>query len=769
MAASNILFHGQHLNSNFLQDPQEQPFQQFIDHEDEDSTSASFAMVNQKLSSMTLAACDFNGNDSSQHQQSNSGLSVNPMYFNAATTSSCFVDDFQQPVPYPNLPTLNQSSSSSNNSGFLTAPTGNEDNLIDQLQSKLRAAKHQQAKNANNYMVVQKEFQSFVHACRQALNVLHQELSDDFESNYKLSMGELTQHIEQLEDVVQRVQRTSTKPMNGHNDQSIEGKVFDPEFVYYVNKLLESDLSEFNCNTFSNVDVFCIDRAMRSTVLPLLNKPQMLGQHPYPGQTYLPPMPYSSGNDGPAILPATGLPTVVSNSGNVDSNKHFVPSFMNDQTQSAVVPPIFNGNGNNWSNGLKHSDSNQNIQSESSSSQSINHRASHQSARNADNSHFYSGQPPSNGMMENNSMTMPYFANYSNGTSNESSLSAHQQKQNLAKSLQPKLRRDRMIYFCKFGEQGTMNGQFAEPSGVAVNPVSGDILIADANNHRIQVFDKYGKFKFHFGEGKLKFPNRVAISRNTGEIIVSERPPVHQIQVYNRDGSFVCKFGAKHLRHPRGLTVDHKNRVVVVECKVMRVFIFDLRGELMHSFDCSQQIQFPNAVVVSRKEEIFISDNRSHCVKVFNFNGDFLRQIGGQGVTNYPIGVCLNETLDQLLVVDNYNNLNVTIFKLDGTMIGALESTAKHQQCLDVAMLNDNSLVVTSKDLQVYIYRLKDCSPVNGNNSGALLPLNPMAMQHLSPHGHHTPTHHHPSPSHRSTPNKRNMWQNSNGNKHNFN
>jgi len=47
--------------------------------------------------------------------------------------------------------------------------------------------------------------------------------------------------------------------------------------------------------------------------------------------------------------------------------------------------------------------------------------------------------------------------------------------------------RQKMVYHCKFGEFGSQVGQFTEPSGVAVNS-DGDILVADTNNHRIQVF-----------------------------------------------------------------------------------------------------------------------------------------------------------------------------------------------------------------------------------------------------------------------------------------
>ena len=61
------------------------------------------------------------------------------------------------------------------------------------------------------------------------------------------------------------------------------------------------------------------------------------------------------------------------------------------------------------------------------------------------------------------------------------------------------IKRQKMIYHCKFGEFGILEGQFTEPSGVAVN-AQNDIIVADTNNHRIQIFDKEGRFKFQFGE-----------------------------------------------------------------------------------------------------------------------------------------------------------------------------------------------------------------------------------------------------------------------------
>ncbi|ESP00015.1 hypothetical protein LOTGIDRAFT_178023 [Lottia gigantea] len=281
----------------------------------------------------------------------------------------------------------------------------------------------------------------------------------------------------------------------------------------------------------------------------------------------------------------------------------------------------------------------------------------------------------------------------------------------ISSSLYPpksQIRRQKMIYHCRFGEFGVLEGQFTEPSGVAVN-AQNDIIVADTNNHRIQIFDKEGRFKFQFGEcgkrdGQLLYPNRVSVVKASGDIIVTERSPTHQIQIYNQYGQFVRKFGANVLQHPRGVTVDNKGRIIIVECKVMRVIIFDQYGNVLNKFGCSKHLQFPNSVVVNDKEEIFISDNRAHCVKVFNYQGLYLRQIGGEGVTNYPIGVGINSA-GEVLVADNHNNFNLTNFTQDGQLINALESKVKHAQCFDVALMDDGSVVLASKDYKLYIYK----------------------------------------------------------------
>jgi len=315
-------------------------------------------------------------------------------------------------------------------------------------------------------------------------------------------------------------------------------------------------------------------------------------------------------------------------------------------------------------------------------------------------------------------------------------------------STRSQLRRSKMIYHCKFGEFGINDGQFTEPSGVTIN-TNNDIIVADTNSHRIQIFDKDGRFKFKFGEcgkrdGQLLYPNRVSVVKHTGDIVVTERSPTHQIQIYNKYGQFLRKFGANILQHPRGVCVDSKGRIIVVECKVMRVLIFDLMGNVLQKFNCSKYLEFPNGVCCSSgldREEIYISDNRAHCIKVFDYNGNFIRQIGGEGITNYPIGVGINSN-NEILVADNHNNFNLTVFSQDGQLINALESKVKHAQCFDVGLMDDGSIVLASKDYRIYVYKYvnnnlslsssyaNDTNQMVGNNNENCAPAPEFNFEH---------------------------------------
>ncbi|OTF74136.1 hypothetical protein BLA29_005066, partial [Euroglyphus maynei] len=401
-------------------------------------------------------------------------------------------------------------------------------------------------------------------------------------------MIELNNHRTRIEDIVCKLneqlnllqlQESSTNKLSDINCEDI----FDKDFLHNVKNLLESssqDSDLIDTIRIPNIDVQTIDRFIRALIFPMKTQQQH--------QQQLIPF-----NNVDPFLPTTTIDSHFDIIHSQQLSQDNLAKFFHNQQQSQLLDTTWSSHQQN-PNSTKHSShlvpsiqqSTSHFQHLIQPSFDFQQQQQHQPQPTEVNQSFIDTKNQFFlGNINDEFSTLTSYINEQqqqqpfNGSIHPSlthqsinDLNILNQKQAITKSLQPRIRRERISYYQKFGEQGTQEGQFAEPSGVAVNLANDEIYIADANNHRVQVFDKWGKFKFHFGDGKLKFPNRVALSRNTGEIVVSERPPVHQIQVYSKHGIFQCKFGANHLRHPRGLAVDHQNRVVVVECKVMRVF-----------------------------------------------------------------------------------------------------------------------------------------------------------------------------------------------------
>ena len=133
----------------------------------------------------------------------------------------------------------------------------------------------------------------------------------------------------------------------------------------------------------------------------------------------------------------------------------------------------------------------------------------------------------------------------------------------------------------QFGSKGAGDGQFDVPYSVACNS-RGEIIVADYDNHRIQVFDRNGKFLFKFGsyaEGNGQFdrPQGVSVDQRNNQIMVPDEN--HRIQIFDEKGTFLQVFGSKgngdgQLSYPRGVVVDQQGNYVVTDTLNHRIQIF---------------------------------------------------------------------------------------------------------------------------------------------------------------------------------------------------
>ena len=134
-----------------------------------------------------------------------------------------------------------------------------------------------------------------------------------------------------------------------------------------------------------------------------------------------------------------------------------------------------------------------------------------------------------------------------------------------------------------FGSKGLANGQFQYPADIAINS-QGLAYVADMNNHRIQKFSPDGKFLGQFGNrmfsyGKVNKPVGITIdTAATGLVYVSEWG-YNRISVFTSDGVFVSRFGSKgsnidQFNYPSGLTLDKDGFLYVCDFKNFRLIIY---------------------------------------------------------------------------------------------------------------------------------------------------------------------------------------------------
>ena len=137
------------------------------------------------------------------------------------------------------------------------------------------------------------------------------------------------------------------------------------------------------------------------------------------------------------------------------------------------------------------------------------------------------------------------------------------------------------------------------------------------------------------------------------------------------------------------------------------VVIFDVTGKILKIFNCSQFLSVPTGVAVSKNsEELYIVDYRLHCVKVFDYYGNHLMNIGGKGITRYPVDVFVSESGNVVTACNSLKNFSLSVFDDSVRLLNTFNSEPKYNH-YGMALLADGSFLVidSSRNIGVAIYR----------------------------------------------------------------
>ncbi|KAJ8682059.1 hypothetical protein QAD02_017851 [Eretmocerus hayati] len=256
---------------------------------------------------------------------------------------------------------------------------------------------------------------------------------------------------------------------------------------------------------------------------------------------------------------------------------------------------------------------------------------------------------------------------------------------------------------CKFGQLGPNQSQFNSPHGFCLG-TDEDIIVADTNNHRIQVFDKSGTFKFQFGtpgkeEGQLWYPRKVAVMRNSGKFVVCDRGNERsRMQIFTKNGHFIKKIAIRYIDIVAGLAVTGQGLIVAVDSVSPTVFVINDNGDLLRWFDCSDYMREPSDIAISGKE-YFVCDFKGHCVVVFSEEGVFLRRIGCESITNFPNGIDISDAGDVLIGDSHGNRFHVAVFSREGSLISEFECPyVKVSRCCGLKITSEGYIVTLAKN-----------------------------------------------------------------------
>jgi sugar lactone lactonase YvrE len=227
-----------------------------------------------------------------------------------------------------------------------------------------------------------------------------------------------------------------------------------------------------------------------------------------------------------------------------------------------------------------------------------------------------------------------------------------------------------------WGSYGTGDGQFNFPKGIAIDS-SGNVYVADSDNHRIQKFTADGTFitkwdSYGTGDGQFSYPQGIAVDSSDNVYVAGSR-----IQKFTADGTFITKWFTAdgQLSFPLSIAVDSSGNVYVADTYYSRIQKFTADGTFITEWGsegtADGQFSYPQGIAVDSSGNVYVADSDNHRIQKFDSSGTFITKWGSEGTADgqfsYPFSIAIDSS-DNVYAADARNS-RIQKFDSSGTFI----------------------------------------------------------------------------------------------------
>ena len=166
-------------------------------------------------------------------------------------------------------------------------------------------------------------------------------------------------------------------------------------------------------------------------------------------------------------------------------------------------------------------------------------------------------------------------------------------------------------FLLTFGSRGSGKGQFLNPWDICIGP-DDRLYVADANNHRIQVFHRDDTFS-HIIDckesrgGAIKSPRSISFDFS-GRLHVTCYGS-NTVKVFTPEGQYIRQYGQSYLNGPCGIAIDSAGNSFVVNQSRNSLSISDPHGYYTHSIGGFCR---PIGVAMASNGSVWVADTHSN-------------------------------------------------------------------------------------------------------------------------------------------------------------